>query len=95
MSGDGNIDVASEHEALQEYRRPESSTVTIERGTRRIHADQAARQRAYIERKGIVQMTVQLPRELHAEFEAWLQFKDQQKSAVIAKLIRTQLLRKR
>ena len=89
------VDTEPGIDAAEEYRTPESSTVTIERATRRIYASQAERQRAYVERKGIVQMTVQLPRELHAEFEAWLQFKDQQKSAVIAKLIRTQLLRKR
>lgn len=91
----GGVDMIPENDVPEEYRMPESSTVTIERANRRIYANQAERQRAYIERKGIVQMTVQLPCELHAEFEAWLQFKDQQKSAVIAKLIRTQLLRKR
>lgn len=70
-------------------------TVTKTRGRQRVYADQAARQRAYVERNGLVQVSFQLPKELHAEFEAWLQFKDQKKSAVIAKLIRTQLLRKR
>ena len=40
-------------------------------------------------------MTVQLPQALQTEFMAWLKFKDKQQSAVIAHLIRTQLLRKR
>lgn len=69
--------------------------VTKKRGRPAIHADHAARQRAYVARNGIVVMTVQLPQALHAEFMEWLKFKDKQQSAVIAHLIRTQLLRKR
>lgn len=71
------------------------SAVTKKRGRRRVHADAAARQRAYVARNGLVQMTVQLPETLYSEFTAWLKFKDKQQSAVIAKLIRTQLLRRR
>jgi hypothetical protein len=71
------------------------STVTKKRGRPRIYADAAARQQAYKSRSGIATLTVQLPAELKAEFEAWLAFKDKRKSAVIEKLIRTQLLRKR
>lgn len=70
-------------------------TVTKKRGRPRVYADAAARQRAYVARNGLVQMSVQLPEALYAEFMGWLQFKDQQKSAVIARLLRTQLLRKR
>lgn len=69
--------------------------VTKKRGRKAIHKNAAARQRAYVARNGIVAMSVQLPQALHAEFMDWLKFKDKQQSAVIAHLIRTQLLRKR
>lgn len=69
--------------------------VTKKRGRKAIHKNAAARQRAYVARNGIVAMTVQLPQALHAHFMAWLKFKDKQQSAVVAHLIRTQLLRKR
>ena len=69
--------------------------VTKKRGRKAIHKNAAARQRAYVARNGIVAMTVQLPQALHAEFMGWLKFKDKQQSAVVAHLIRTQLLRKR
>ena len=69
--------------------------VTKKRGRKAIHKNAAARQRAYVARNGIVPMTVQLPEALHDEFMTWLKFKDKKQSAVIAHLIRTQLLRKR
>lgn len=69
--------------------------VTKKRGRKAIHKNAADRQRAYVARNGIVAMTVQLPQALHAEFMEWLKFKDKQQSAVLAHLIRTQLLRKR
>ena len=69
--------------------------VTKKRGRKAIHKNAAARQRAYVARNGLVVMTVQLPKALHADFMAWLKFKDKQQSAVVAHLIRTQLLRKR
>jgi hypothetical protein len=69
--------------------------VTKKRGRKAIHKNAAARQRAYVARNGIVVMTVQLPEALHADFMAWLKFKDKKQSAVVAHLIRTQLLRKR
>lgn len=72
-----------------------SPMVMKKRGRKAIHANATARQRAYVARNGLVAMTVQLPEALHAEFMAWLKFKDKQQSAVIAHLIRTQLLRKR
>lgn len=65
------------------------------RGRPRVHASGAERQAAYLARKDVKPLTVLLPADLHAEFEAWLKFKDLGKSAVIEKLIRTQLLRKR
>lgn len=69
--------------------------VTKKRGRKAIHANAAARQRAYVARNGLVVITVQLPEALHADFMAWLKFKDKQQSAVVAHLIRSQLLRKR
>lgn len=69
--------------------------VTKKRGRKAIHANAAARQRAYVARNGIVPMTVQLPEALHADFMTWLTSKGKQQSAVIAHLLRTQLLRKR
>ena len=69
--------------------------VTKKRGRPALHADPAARQRAYMARNGIVPMTVQLPEALHAEFMTWLTSKGRKQSAVIEKLIRTQLLRTR
>ncbi len=73
----------------------ETQIVTKKRGRPAIHADAAARQRAYIARGEVVPMTVYLPKELHAQFMAWLKFKDKKTSAVVAHLVRTQLLRKR
>jgi|GEM_PF-2080095 hypothetical protein len=69
--------------------------VTKKRGRKAIHANAAARQRAYVARNGIVPMTVQLPEALYADFMDWLKFKDKKQSAIIAHLIRSQLLRKR
>ncbi|OEZ93491.1 hypothetical protein JAB8_06070 [Janthinobacterium sp. HH106] len=69
--------------------------VTKKRGRPALHANAAARQRAYVARNGIVPMTVQLPEALHAEFMTWLTSKGKKQSTVIAHLIRTQLLRKR
>ena len=73
----------------------ESPVVTKKRGRPALYADPAARQRAYVARNDIAAITVYLPQALHADFMAWLKFKDKQQSAVIAHLIRTQLLRKR
>jgi hypothetical protein len=69
--------------------------VTKRRGRPALHADTAARQRAYMARKGIVALTVQLPEELNVELKTWLNSKNKKQSEVIAHLIRTQLLRKR
>ncbi|RFP36146.1 hypothetical protein [Duganella sp. BJB476] len=69
--------------------------VTKKRGRPRLHENAAARQQAYRDRQGVKPLTVLLPAELHAKFEAWLKFKDLKKSDVIEKLISTQLLRKR
>ena len=78
-----------------ELRGIKPPAVTKKRGRPALHADPAARQRAYMARNGIVPMTVQLPETLHAEFMTWLTSKGKKQSTVIAHLIRTQLLRKR
>ena len=69
--------------------------VTKKRGRPALHADPAARQRAYMARTGSVPMTGQLPEALHTEVMTWLTSKGKKQSTVIAHLIRTQLLRKR
>ncbi len=64
-------------------------------GRPRIHYTDAEKLKAFRARHGLKTLSVQIPAELHAEFEEWLKFKDRKKSAVIANLIRSQLLRKR
>ena len=55
----------------------------------------AERKRLQRERAGHVVFTVELPEDLIHEFNDYLRFKDLTKSAVIEKLLRSQLLRKR
>ncbi|HWW06331.1 hypothetical protein [Collimonas sp.] len=55
----------------------------------------AERKRLQRERAGLVTFTVELPEDLVEQFNEFLRFKDLTKSAVIEKLIRSQLLRKR
>lgn len=55
----------------------------------------AERQAAYRARHQLVSVTVELPVELVDELNEYLQFKDTTRNAVFAKLLRTQLLRKR
>lgn len=62
---------------------------------KRIHADPAARVAAYRKRHELVTLSVDLPVDLIEQFDAFLQFKNRTKAAVIEKLLRTQLLRKR
>lgn len=61
------------------------------------HADRAAKQAAYRERNGLQAVTLQLPRDLNERFDAWLAAKGRtkEKSALVAKAIETQILRKR
>jgi len=61
------------------------------------HADRAAKQAAYRERNDLQAVTLQLPRELNDRFNAWLAEKGRtaEKSALVAKAIDTQILRKR
>lgn len=65
------------------------------RGRPRKHADNAAKQAAYRERNGLVPFHVDLPADVVQGLEEYLKFKGLTKNEVIAKLIRTQLLRKR
>jgi hypothetical protein len=62
---------------------------------KKIHADPAARVAAFRKRHALVTMSVDLPVDLVQQLETYMQFKDLTKSAVISKLLRTQLLRKR
>lgn len=55
----------------------------------------AERQAAYRARNSLVPVTVELPAELVAGLDEYLRFKDLSRNEVFAKLIRTQLLRKR
>lgn len=59
------------------------------------YATLAEKQAAYRARKGVTAITVALPEALAAEFRQWLAAKDKAPSEVIARLIQTQLLRKR
>jgi hypothetical protein len=59
------------------------------------YASPAEKQAAYRARKAVTAITVELPNAVAAEFKQWLADKAKQPSAVITKLIQTQLLRKR
>lgn len=61
----------------------------------RVHADGAARVKAYRDRHSLKQMSVEIPADVLAQFEEFLKFKDLSKSEVVTKLIVSQLLRKR
>lgn len=54
-----------------------------------------ARAARFKEKHGVKAVTVQLPVELADRFDAWAKANGKNKSAVIAKLIASQLLRKR
>lgn len=64
-------------------------------GRARQYATTAERVAAHRERKNLKSFTVEIPGELYERFEEYLKFKDTSKSAVIARLLKTQLLRKR
>lgn len=55
----------------------------------------AARVQRFRDKHGVKAVTVQLPVELADRFDAWAKANGKNKSAVIAKLIASQLLRKR
>ncbi|MCE5180452.1 MAG: hypothetical protein LLG15_01495 [Betaproteobacteria bacterium] len=61
----------------------------------KIHENAAARVRAHRERHGLKSFTVELPAETYAGLMGYLQHRGESKTAVIVRLIQTQLLRKR
>lgn len=69
--------------------------VPKKRGRKRLYANEAEKQAAFRARHNVKPLTVMLPADLRAEFEAWIAAKGKNKADVIAHLIRTQLLRKR
>lgn len=60
----------------------------------RRYDNDAARVDASRARKGLVTLSVDVPRDVAEALDQYLQFKDVTKSAVIEKLLRSQLLRK-
>lgn len=62
---------------------------------KRIYESNAARVAAFRTRKGLVTLSVDIPKELVDGLESYMRFKDTTKAAVISKLINSQLLRKR
>jgi metal-responsive CopG/Arc/MetJ family transcriptional regulator len=62
---------------------------------KKIHENAAARVAAYRQRHALVTFSVDLPADLVAQLDDWMRFKGMTKAAVIEKLLRTQLLRKR
>lgn len=74
--------------------------VPAKKGRPRVYASDAEKQAAYRERNDLVQMNVSLPRDVVEALDAYMarHVRDgagMSKGAVIAKLLRTQLLRKR
>lgn len=65
------------------------------RGRPRVHESDAARVQAHRDKHDLATLTVEIPRSLLDDFNAYLKFKDVSKNAVIEKLLRSQLLRKR
>lgn len=61
----------------------------------RIYENDAARVAAYRARKDLVTLSVDVPRDVAEGIEEYMRFKNLTKAAVITKLVRTQLLRKR
>ena len=61
----------------------------------KLYENDAARVAAYRARQNLVTLTVDLPAEVVAGLDEYLNFKGVTKRQVIEKLLRTQLLRKR
>jgi hypothetical protein len=59
------------------------------------YATAAEKQAAYRARKGVTAITIMLTADVADQFRTWLAAKGKQPSAVIEKLIKTQLLRPR
>jgi hypothetical protein len=64
-------------------------------GRPRLHESEADKVRAFRERTGVTTLTFEIPKDLLVRFNDYLLFKDVKKSAVLVKLIESQLLRKR
>lgn len=58
-------------------------------------AQRMALHRARLRAEGLVDVNVKLPREVVAALDAFIQFRDTNKDAVIEKLVRSQIMRKR
>lgn len=65
------------------------------RGRKPLYDSPSKRQAAFRERHNLKSFTVNLPVELVDQFNEFLKFKDVKRDAVIEKLLRSQLLRKR
>jgi hypothetical protein len=61
----------------------------------KIHASDADRVRAHREKHALTTLTFEIPEDVLVAFNEYLKFKDVTKSAVLVKLIKSQLLRKR
>ena len=61
----------------------------------KIYENAAARVAAYRERNELVQLCVDIPRDVMEHLEDYMKFKNLTKREVLVKLINTQLLRKR
>ena len=73
----------------------QTSTFVPATVTRNARSAGAARVAAHRERHGVVSFTVDLPRDVVKGIEEYMKFKNITRSAVITKLVRSQLLRKR
>lgn len=65
------------------------------RGRKPLYSSASDRQTAFRERHNLKAFTVNLPVDLVDQFNEFLKFKDVKRDAVIEKLLRSQLLRKR
>lgn len=63
--------------------------------TAKKYPNDAARVAAHRARHDLVTLSVDVPRDVYDGINEYMQFKDLTKSAVITKLVRSQLLRKR
>ncbi len=62
---------------------------------KRIHANDAEKMAAFRERHELVTLSVDVPRDVVDGINEYMRFKNLTKAAVITKLVRSQLLRKR
>ena len=62
---------------------------------RRIYANDAEKAAAFRERHALVTLSVDVPRDVVEGIDNYMRFKNLTKAAVIIKLVRSQLLRKR